>query len=100
MVDLGDGPFQQLAKTEGRDAAWTPDISGPRVAWSEWHYADLAGLRGELTWKIVSLDLRTGVETTVMSGVNKRLQAGAAAPPIVKVDGNSLAISHDDPGPG
>lgn len=95
LVDLAAGTIRTIATAGGDDAAWVPDIDGTTVVWSEWHYPVLNG-GGPLTWKILALDLKTGIASVIASGVNHRLEGPEAIPPLVNVSGDTVAYTIED----
>ena len=98
LAELASGTTRVIGTAAGADAAWVPDIDGHVVAWTEWHYPVLNG-GGELTWHVISLDLNSGLKSTVASGMNRRLEGPAAIPPLVQVSGDRIAYTIEDPTP-
>lgn len=106
LVDLTAGTARVIATASGSDVAWAPDISGRRIVWTEWHYANVAAWSGTLAWRVMALDLDAGGPTIVAHGTNARLDYNngrgglQAAPPLAQVDGNLIAYTLEDTGPG
>lgn len=100
LTDLTDGTLEVIAKAAGQDRAWTPDISGDRVAWVEFHYDDDRSFQGNSSWRLMLKDLASGDVRQIDSGVHTRLSGGAAPPAIIRIDGDHIAyaIEHKRPG--
>jgi len=99
LADLETETLRTIALAAAGDAAWTPAISGDNVVWVEWRYADQTNLKGSLTWRIMTLDLRDGKPRPLVSGVSRRLEGGQGVPPPVQIDGDRLAYAVEDPTP-
>lgn len=96
LADLVAGTVHAIARTAG-DAAWTPTVSGPRVAWTEWRYLDAAAAAGPIAWRVVVLDRADGRTVEEARGVNARAEGAGAIPPLVALDGNHLVHTVESP---
>ena len=97
LADLASGSLTALATSENADAAWTPIISGGRVAWVEWHYADGPNLRGDLTWRVELIDLETRTVREVQSGVSPAGVGGAGGIPLIALTPDWIAVAAPKP---
>jgi hypothetical protein len=100
LADLEHQTLETIATARGKDAAWVPDINGQTVVWTEWLYKDETQGTGSLTWRLMSMNLRTHKASEFASGVNRRLEGPSAVPPLVRVDGDRIAYTEEDPAPG
>jgi hypothetical protein len=105
LVDLAAGTVTTVATAPAGYVAWAPDISGDRIVWTEWLYADAASWSGSLSWRVRGLDLASGTSTTIAHGTNTRLVSNngtgglQAVPPLAQVDGDTVAYTLEDPTP-
>jgi len=100
LVDLATGTESIIATAADGDAAWMPDISGQRVIWLELRYQGRFTFTGAITWRLMGLDLATKTVHEIDHGVNRRLEGPSAVSPTIQVDGDTVAYSVEDPGPG
>jgi hypothetical protein len=100
LVDLATGTQSVIATAADGDAAWMPDVSGQRVVWLELRYQGRFTFTGAITWRLMGLDLATKAVHEIDHGVDRRLEGPSAVPPTIQVDGDTVAYSVEDPGPG
>ena len=100
LVDLATGSESVIATAANGDAAWMPDISGQRVIWLELRYQGRFTFTGGITWRLMGLDLATKTVHEIDHGVDHRLEGPSAVPPTIQADGDTVAYSVEDPGPG
>jgi hypothetical protein len=87
LVDLGANGLAVIGTAEPGDWAVDPDISGPRVVWTEFHYE---ASRTRAVWRVRARNLDSGEIRTIASGTDSS-SAGSAWPALTRIDGDLVA---------